>query len=118
MCIITLKKNYEFRRILSKGRYISGKLMSMYILPNSLNVKKVGFAIGKKAGKSVERNRIKRLLREGYRLQASSIKNGYNIVIVWRNRKIAKECTLDEIYREIEFLTDKLKLRDENYENS
>lgn len=118
MCIITLKKNYEFRRILSKGKYMSGKLMSMYILPNSLNVKKVGFAIGKKAGKSVERNRIKRLLREGYRLQANSIIDGYSIIIVWRNKKIAKECTFGEIYREIEYLTNKLNLRDENYGNS
>lgn len=118
MCIITIKKNYEFRRILSKGKYMSGKLMSMYILPNSLNVKKVGFAIGKKAGKSVERNRIKRLLREGYRLQANGIRDGNSMIIVWRNRKIARDCTFDEIYREIEYLINKLKLRDENYGNS
>jgi len=97
---------------------MSGKLLSVYILPNSLNVKKVGFAIGKKAGKSVERNRIKRMLREGYRLQANSIRDGYSILFVWRNKKIAKECTFDEIYREIDCLMNRLSLRDENYGNS
>ena len=46
----TLKKNFEFKRVLSRGKCINGKFLAIYVFPNKLNKVRVGFAIGKKAG--------------------------------------------------------------------
>lgn len=81
----TLKKNFEFKRVLSRGKYIKGKLLAIYVFPNKLNRVRVGFAIGKKAGKAHDRNRIRRLIRENYRLLESRLVRGLDIVFVWKN---------------------------------
>ena len=45
--------------------------------------------MSKKAGNSVYRNRIKRLIRENYRLLENNIKSGYSFVIIW-NKNLDK----------------------------
>lgn len=86
----TLKKNYEFRSVLSKGKYCKGKYIEIYYIPNEFNENFIGIAVQKKVGKSVIRNRIKRLIRENYRLNEKNIKKGYNIVFLW-NKKTATD---------------------------
>ena len=81
----TLKKNFEFKRVLSRGKCINGKFLAIYVFPNKLNKLRVGFAIGKKAGKAHDRNRIRRLIRENYRLIEDNLEKGKDIVFVWKN---------------------------------
>jgi len=81
----TLKKNFEFKRVLSRGKCINCKFLAIYVFPNKLNKLRVGFAIGKKAGKAHDRNRIRRLIRENYRLIENDLKKGLDIVFVWKN---------------------------------
>ena len=83
----TLKKNFEFKKVLSKGKCFNGKFLSVYVFPNKLNKKRVGFAISKKAGNAVFRNRIKRLIRENIRLKEKDLNNSCDFVFVWKNRK-------------------------------
>ena len=60
-----LKKEKDFDRVFKEGkRLFSGSLTLVYLPSKEL---KVGFAVGKKHGGSVVRNRIKRLLRESFR---------------------------------------------------
>lgn len=49
---------------------------------------RVGYTVSTKLGKAVTRNRIRRRLREIYRLNAPNLKKGYNIVVVARARSI------------------------------
>ena len=65
--IDTLKKNYEFKNVLTKGKFYSGKQIICYISKNKKNKNFLGIAISTKIGKAVKRNRLKRLIREKHR---------------------------------------------------
>ena len=78
--IKTLKKNYEFKNVLSKGKFFVGKYVTIYIKNNKKNENYVGIAVGTKVAKAVKRNRIKRLIRESYRLNKNNLKKGNDIV--------------------------------------
>lgn len=62
-----IKKNYEFKRIFTKGQFFSGKILNIYIENSKKNYNKFGVAISKKVGKSVFRNKLKRWAREVYK---------------------------------------------------
>lgn len=58
-------------------------------MENKEPVNLLGIAVSKKAGNSVYRNKIKRLIRENYRLLEKNIKTGNRFVILW-NKKLDK----------------------------
>lgn len=89
-----LKKNYEFKHVLTKGKCYSGKYLEIFIIPNrkkTLNY--IGIAISSKAGKAVHRNHLKRLIRENYKSFEPILKCGYRIVFL-----IKKSCDIKNIY--------------------
>ena len=71
-----LKKNYEFKKVLSKGKYYSGQNIDAFIKDNKKNYNFLGLAISVKTAKAVKRNKIKRLIRENYKEQEMQIKTG------------------------------------------
>ena len=77
--IKTLKKNYEFQNVLSKGKFYVGKQITIYISTNKLDENIIGIAVSTKACNAVKRNHIKRLIRENYRLIKNDLKKGNNI---------------------------------------
>jgi len=96
---ITLKKNYEFKNIFNKGKVYSSNLLIVYITKNNNIINKLGIAVSKKTCKAVKRNRIKRLIRESYRLLEDDLSVGNNIVILWKTKKDYKEAN----YRNIQY---------------
>lgn len=102
--MITLKKNFEFRKVLSRGKSENGKYIAIYFFPNRLNIVRYGFAIGKKAGKAVDRNRIKRIMREAVRLTDTDFDTGMDIVLVWKNKISADMVIYSKIKTEVENL--------------
>lgn len=89
--IKTLKKNYEFKNAFQKGKIYIGKNIKIYISKNNSDTNKIGIAVSVKADNAVKRNRIKRLIRENYRLINSKIKKGYNMIFLWnKNSDISK----------------------------
>ena len=77
-----LKKNEDFRRVYRKKRSMANRLLIIYILENKYEYNRVGFTVSKKVGKSVIRNRVKRLLRDSYRLNEEKILQGYDIIFI------------------------------------
>ena len=93
---VSLKLNHEFRRLYSKGRTAASPYMAVYCRKTRLNVSRLGLTTGVKLGKAVKRNRVRRRLREIYRLSEDNMKRGLELVIVARVR--AAEAS----YRELE----------------
>ena len=81
---LRLKKNTEFKTVLSKGAYCADNRLVLYALPNARGENYFGVSVGKKLGKSVKRNRVKRLIREAVRAQAALLRPGHDIVILAR----------------------------------
>ena len=108
--INTLKKNYEFRYVLSKGQYYRGKCLTIYIKKNKLNKNIIGIAINTKMGKAVKRNAVKRLIRENYRLLKDKIEPGNSIVFLWNKNIELENANLYEIKKEMEQIFNKAEI--------
>ena len=79
-----IRNKFEFNRVYSKGRSYVNQMMIIHLV-NSDNVKgKVGFAVGKKIGNAVVRNRIKRLMREAYRISQHCINQNVSMILIAR----------------------------------
>ena len=87
----TLKKNYEFKRLYSKGKTAVTPYMVVYALRTQRGRRRVGYTVSTKLGKAVVRNRVRRRLREIYRLNSDKLRDGVDIVIVARSRCVDAE---------------------------
>lgn len=98
-----LKKEKDFSLVFNKGnRLFSSKLTVVFIKANCL---KVGFAVSKKHGGSVKRNRIKRLLRESFRsFMPDMIGQNFFFVFI---PKISEEYSLEKFKENMAFLLKK-----------
>lgn len=106
-----LKKNYEFKNVLSKGKYFSGKNIEAFIKDNNKIYNLLGLAISVKVSKAVGRNRIKRLIRENYKLLESEIKSGKSIVFLWKKNIDVKNATFENIGADMNYIFDKAKIK-------
>lgn len=84
--IESLKNNREFRRVYDKGRSLSNKYLVIFFIKNGLEYNRVGFSVTKKIGNAVIRNRVKRLIKEAFRLNSEGINQGYDIIFLSRIR--------------------------------
>lgn len=82
-----LKLNHIFRRLYATAGYANGHLV-LYARKNLSQSNRVGITVSKKLGGAVIRNRVRRRLREVYRLHEEQFAPGWDIVIVARSRCI------------------------------
>ncbi|MBR2928986.1 MAG: ribonuclease P protein component [Oscillospiraceae bacterium] len=92
----TVKKNHEFRRMYQKGRSSVNSYLVLYVRPNRRGCNRLGVTASTKLGKAVVRNRVKRRLREVWRLNDAHLKQGYDMILVARGRSVRGD------FREIE----------------
>ena len=83
----SLKLNHIFRRLYHTSGQANSYLV-LYARPNRLTINRVGVTVGKKLGKAHVRNRVRRRLREIYRLNEHRFAPGWDIVVVARSRCI------------------------------
>ena len=82
-----LKLNHIFRRLYSTSGHANAYLV-LYARRNRSQANRVGLTVGKKLGHAVIRNRVRRRLREVYRLNEARFTPGWDIVVVARSRCI------------------------------
>ncbi len=98
-----LKKKKDIQKVLKQGkRAHMGSLTVTYLSSNSL---KMAVCVGKKYGKSVQRNRIKRLLREAFRLEVGNIP--YSFLLI---PKVAETYSFARFRRDVATVLKKEKL--------
>jgi len=105
---ISLKRNYEFRRLYNRGKSAGSKCVVVYCMKTGSPENRLGITVSSKLGGAVQRNRIRRRLKEIYRLNEHSLHVGYDIVIVARMR--CRYATWSEIESSVLSLLKKLNL--------
>lgn len=100
-----LKKQADFQKLFQKGKRGFSPSLTVVYKPSQKTV--MGISVGKRHGKSVQRNRIKRLLREAFRASISQMKGSYSIVLI---PKVSDTYTLDTFKLHLQWIIKKEKL--------
>ena len=110
---VAVKENHLYQKAYSKGKKAVGKYTVVYVLkdikaslfmkahPQKCYINRVGLTVTKRIGGAVVRNRVKRILREGYRLcdKCLGLKKGKIVIIVARDA--ARAAKSGDIYEEL-----------------
>lgn len=110
MKTIMLKKNYEFQKVFAKKNYYGGKYLEMFVIDNNKQSNYMGIAISKKIANSVQRNKIKRLIRENYRQIEEKIVKGKTYVILWKKKANLENATYYNVKEDIDRIFKKANL--------
>jgi ribonuclease P protein component len=106
---VSLKKNHEFRRLYSKGKSAASSTCVLYCRRNGRGENRLGITASTKLGGAVARNRIRRRLKETYRLNEDKLRRGFDVVLVARAR--AKNAPFHELRGDFLRLCARLELR-------
>ena len=95
-----LQKSTDYRKVYNHGKSFRAKEDIVWICPNALNYNRLGVSIPKRKLKlSSKRNRVRRLVRETYRINKPKFKKGFDIVIIpGQNRET---CTYGELEKDM-----------------
>ena len=94
---VTVKENYEFRRIYRKGKSLVSPQMVLYWQKNRQGQSRLGITVSTKLGHAVVRNRVR--FRELYRLHKPEMQPGFDVILVARGRAVRSTYQqLDETY--------------------
>jgi ribonuclease P protein component len=93
----SLKKSRDFQSVYRTGKSLANRYLVVYVKKRDDDGEnRVGISVSKKVGNSVVRHRIKRLIRESYRLKCGQAFGGHDVVV------IAREKSKGRTYQEIE----------------
>jgi len=88
-----LKSPREFSSVYKQGKPNFGKYVVVSVLPTDRSSARVGFAVGKKVGKAVTRNKIKRRLRAIMQDHSQSISPGFDVIVGAKQKSVTASFT-------------------------
>ena len=93
----SLKKSRDFQVVYRNGKSLANRYLVVYVKKRDDDGEnRVGISVSKKVGNSVVRHRIKRLIKESYRLNCGQVSGGHDLVV------IAREKSSGRTYQEME----------------
>jgi ribonuclease P protein component len=106
-----LKKNHEFRRLYNRGKSAASHCAVVYCRHNGRPENRLGIAVSTKLGSAVKRNRIRRRLKEVYRINEKKLSTGYDIVLIARMRSLfirfsELESSVMSLFRKLKIMED------------
>ncbi len=105
MKYLRVKKQADFQRIFNKGKRVFSPSLTVLYRPSDRL--RMGISVGKRHGKSVQRNRIKRLLREAFRLHCDELQGTYSFILI---PKVREEYSFATFERDLQCMFKKEKL--------
>ena len=100
-----MRRREDFRRLRESGRTFRHALFNLSIVPNEIDHNRYGYITGKILGKAVERNRVRRLLREAVRLHQDRVMPGFDVLLIARPAAAGRSLqefvvTLESLFRQ------------------
>ena len=106
-----LSRSADFDRVFRQGSSHGGREFVLYVFPRGegASTPRLGLSVSRKVGGSVQRNQVKRLLREAFALDGDRLPSGSDVVVVARSdaRALAEREGLDGIRRALGELIDR-----------
>ncbi len=112
-----LSRSAEFDRVFRQGRSHANRVLVLYGFPraneNPPAEPRLGLSVSRRVGGAVERNHVKRLLREAFEQEVARLPEGHDIVIVARPeaKAVAESDGLEGIRTALVELMDQLRAR-------
>ena len=107
MQYLRLKKPSDFQKLFNKGKRGFSPSLTVLYFPSKQGKTSMGISIGKRHGKSVKRNRIKRLLREAFRATQQEMKGTYSIVLL---PKVCEEYSFQTYVQHLKWIIKREKM--------
>ena len=111
-----LSRSAEFERVYRQGRSTANRHLVLYTFPNANEGRpRLGLSVSRKVGGAVERNRVKRLLREAFAHTEANLRAGQDVVVVARPgaAELASREGLAGVAGSLEELIARAKLRED-----
>lgn len=95
-----IKESYMFSKVFKNGKYFANSFLVIYVLKNyNKNAQsKLGISVSPKNGGAVQRNRVKRIIREAFYKIYGSLPPGYFIVAVGRKPCFDRNVKMEKVY--------------------
>ncbi|CCY48975.1 Ribonuclease P protein component [Peptostreptococcus anaerobius] len=104
-----IKKDPEFRRIYRSGKSMADRNLVVYKMKNKKEKSRIGISISKKVGKAHVRNKLRRYIKEAYRLNIDPyVKGGYDYIFIARVN--SSDASYHDIEKSIKYLAKKAKM--------
>lgn len=103
-----IRKGWEFRRVYRAGGRAQGPYLSVVVCRNEFHHSRLGLSVGKKLGPAVRRNKLKRLVREAYRLTRWEIETrAGNVDVVVIPNQGPEKFPLEDLMQELPLLCER-----------